>query len=746
MDKTEKYIDWKAKWIWKGSRICVNDFACLRKVFNISNCIVNGKAYISAHNHFILYINGSKVSGYVTPVPSHPQKSKYYLTYDVTELLQNGGNSICALVHYLGGGGQNYVDGMPGFIFQCHVKYRDGSEDIIISDETWKALGETPYRNGTEFQQNRRISAIEDYDARKEESDWLLYNYDDSHWNMASLSHINGCKYMLKPQEIPEGGIYEIIVPKAVGIQKCGLQVLDAGKIISGWPRFKLNGINGVKIRMRYSEDTDESGSVRHNVCNETSENYYDQYTMRGDSQESWEPCFSYKAFRYIEVTGYPSIIKPEEIEIISAGTGLTYRGNFNSSNQLLNGIYAACIQTQKNNVLGQMVDCPHREQAQYLADSDLQAETFIYNFINSTVLEKVLLDFKDIQNQDGSLPFVFPTNTDNEEFNIKIPEWDLHYITLLWKIYYMYDNTEILHQCYDTAKRIVQNYLQLIDKVIGLIPKAEGFPYGWNISDWPYPDIDESGPYLTVQNCLFYHVLGLMQEIASILGYNKERDNFRVHADRLYDAINKNLYLPDLKRFADCYNSNQSHQGTNVAAFQYGLVTEEDRSSVLDYIVGCGFVCSTLLSLNLLQLLFENGKEQEAYQLLDRVEQPGWGYMIAKRYKTIWEGFQDIESHSHAWNAYPARILAEYIVGIKATAPGFKKIDIKPYIPAGMQFAEGTVPTVKGDIYAKWIRDGESLTVKVRIPNGITACVYLPGSYKSPVSIYEQGEYVLHG
>lgn len=47
--------------------------------------------------------------------------------------------------------------------------------------------------------------------------------------------------------------------------------------------------------------------------------------------------------------------------------------------------------------------DCPHREQSQYLADSDLQAESFIYSFTESFVLEKVLFNFKDAQNDDGT-------------------------------------------------------------------------------------------------------------------------------------------------------------------------------------------------------------------------------------------------------------------------------------------------------------------------------------------------------
>ncbi len=720
-------IKWTAKWIWKNQEVNFNDFAYFRKEFPVKKAVCQAEVWVSAHNHLMLYVNGEKVSGYVTPAPTHPVKSKFYLHYDITHLLKEGNNVFGAAAHFIGGGGQNYVNGLPGFILQCHVGYEDGSDETIITDESWKVQGQTPFKNGTVFQQNRKISAIEDYDARIEETGWLHDGFNDALWEPAALSRISSAGWGMKQQTIPEGKVHEILMPSPVGVQQRSLQVFDAGKIVTGWPRLDLPGLNGVKVTMRYSEDMDDEGRVKHNVCNEKSDYYYDCYTMKGDSREIWEPDFSYKAFRYVEVTGYPEIIGPENIQIVSAGTGLTYSGYFNSSNQLLNDIYQACIQTQKNNVVGQTVDCPHREQAQYLADSDLQAETFIYNFTDRPVLEKVLLDFCDAQNTDGTFPFVFPTNTDNSEFNIKIPEWDLHFVTLLWKNYYMYDNEGILQQCYEAAQKNVNYYWTIRDEATGLIPKAEGFPIGWNISDWPYPAIDETGDFLAVQNCLFYHVLGLMSKIACILGFNQDGEEYVRQAACIRESITGYLYDPDNRLFVDSYGSVQSHQGTNVVAYQYGLVPEGDRKAVLDFITAQGFSCSTLLSLNLLQVLFENGRADAAYNLLNRTEQPGWGYMISKGYKTMWEGFQDIESHSHAWNAYPARILSEYLVGIKAAAPGFKEIEVKPYIPSGLQFAEGKVPSIHGEIYTRWDIIGSTFQLKLGIPDDCVARVTLP-------------------
>lgn len=727
IEMKETNINWKAKWIWKDHDSHVNDFAYFRKEFELLKPVRSAKVYVSAHNYFELYANGARVSGYLSPAPTHPQKSKYYLCYNVKPLLKTGMNTFCASAHYIGGDGQNYVNGLPGFILECHIDYEDGTGDVLTTDESWKVQGDTPFRNGTEFQQNRKLSAIEDYDARREEKGWLLDGFDDHSWSGACLSRINDEGWVMKPQVIPEGRIYEAIVPTRVGIQEKGLQVFDAGKIITGWPRIELPGVKGTKVRMRYSEDMDGAGRVKHNVCNEKSDNYYDQYTMRGEGTEIWEPCFSYKAFRYVELTGYPELVGPEDIKIISAGTGLTYNGYFNSSNKLLNDIYSACIQTQKNNVTGQMVDCPHREQAQYLADSDLQAETFIYNFKESSVLEKVLLDFKDAQFEDGRFPFVFPTNIDNPHFNIKIPEWDLHFVSLLWKVYYMYNNLDILRSCYQTAKKAVDYYLGSRDTTTGLVPKAEGFPIGWNISDWPYPNIDDTGKYLTVENCKLYNATRRMSAMAAVISLDDDAAQFDCQAAVLRESIIKHLYLPEKKRFADCYGSEQAHQGTNVVAFQYGLVPESDRESLLDFIAGEGFGCSTLLSLNLLQVLFENGKGREAYNLINRTERPGWGHMVAKGYKTVWEGFKDTESHSHAWNAYPARIFVEYLVGIKAAAPGFGEIDIRPFIPSDMQYAEGKVTTARGAINVRWDADDNGVTFKVSIPAGSAARILHP-------------------
>jgi len=539
----------------------------------------------------------------------------------------------------------------------------------------------------------------------------------------------------LKAQQVPEGEIEEYITPIRASEPEPGVFVFDAGKIVSGFPLIRLPGVSGATIRMRYSEQLDEHGRVMHNVCNEASDHYYDCYTMRGGEWEQWSPSFSYKAFRYVEVTGYPGRVETSQLTICSVHTAMEYSGYFHSSNELLNQIYAACIQTQKNNVLGQVVDCPHREQAQYLADADLQAETLIYNFKAFDVLEKVLSDFADAQKADGTFPFVFPSNVDCTDFNIIIPEWDLHFCTLLWKVYFYSGDPAVIERHLPAAAAMLDAYCSRIDES-GLLPIGEG----WHISDWPYPRIEHCGNYLAAQNMKLYDALQRTARMASIIGEDGEAGRLNGIADRLRPAIMAGFYRAEQGRFIDSSESENSSQGVNVLGLQFGLIEGAARDRLLAEVAQEEWTCRTLLSLNLLQVLFENGYEEQAYRLLNREEFPGWGYMIAKGDRTVWEGFDDIESHCHAWNGYPARLMAEYIVGIRALAPGFKRAAIKPCLPEGLDHAEAAVPTPYGRLEAGWRRSGQGLELNCMIPCGIMAVVVVPDQLNGSIAVEQNG------
>lgn len=715
----------EAYWIWRAERASTNDFAYFRKEFQTSGRAETALLRVSAHNTAQTFINGRRVGGYGSPAPTDTRRRKYFNEYEITDLLQSpGAHCLTVDAHYLGGSGQNYENGFPGIWVQLMIRYGDGSEQLVVSNTSWSVLSDMPHQSGTPYQQNRRISAIERYDARKHDPAWRLPGWSGyAAASMATEANTACSDWVLTQQRIPEGQISEWITPKVctpLNASDGSVQVFDAGRIGSGWPRLKLRGLAGITVRMRYSEGLDAEGRVEHRVCNENSEYYYDEYTMRGDEQEEWAPSFSYKAFRYVEITGYPEQIRPGDgIKICFAHTNLPYHGSFRCSDPLLNELYEASIRTQRNNILGQIVDCPHREQAQYLADTDLQAETLTYNFEAVEMLRKTLADFADAQLEDGTFPFVAPGNYECEEFRIRIPEWDLHFATLLWKLFETSGDVSDLSAFSSPLFRMLNGYMQRIDPNTGLLPKGGG----WNISDWPYPSVDDSGQFLTVLQLKLAHALRIAIQVSERIGRKTERDDYSRHAASVQSALTE-LFDPTCGAYRDSSGSHSRHQGVTGFALYADLVPDGFREQALSYVASCEWESRTVLSLPLLRVLWDGGREKEAFAILSRREYPGWGYMIMQGSPTLWEGWDDIESHSHAWNGYPARLLQEYVAGIRSESPGFAHAVIRPYIPDELSHAHADVWTPRGKISAGWekIPSSHKIRCTANIPDGIQA------------------------
>ena len=93
---------------------------------------------------------------------------------------------------------------------------------------------------------------------------------------------------------------------------------------------------------------------------------------------------------------------------------------------------------------------------------------------------------------------------------------------------------------------------------------------------------------------------------------------------------------------------------------------------------------------------------------------------MIREGSKTIWEGFEDIESHSHAWNCYPMRLLQEYIAGIHCIAPGFTRTEITPFFPRGITSFCTRVHAAGGSIIVQGWKD-TVVRFEVELPEGVT-------------------------
>jgi hypothetical protein len=118
---------------------------------------------------------------------------------------------------------------------------------------------------------------------------------------------------------------------------------------------------------------------------------------------------------------------------------------------------------------------------------------------------------------------------------------------------------------------------------------------------------------------------------------------------------------------------------------------------------------------------LFEAGLYEDALNEIKNY----WGYMLSKNATTCWEKVDykypeniddsNILSHCHGWSAGPADLFARYLLGIQSN-DGYKSITLNPKL-CGLDFAEGILPTIHGDIKILIDKKG----IETDLPKGIS-------------------------
>ncbi len=84
--------------------------------------------------------------------------------------------------------------------------------------------------------------------------------------------------------------------------------------------------------------------------------------------------------------------------------------------------------------------------------------------------------------------------------------------------------------------------------------------------------------------------------------------------------------------------------------------------------------------------------------------------------------------SLSHAWSSGPVSALSDFVLGVRATAPGFARWTVAPQV-GDLRWAQGTMPTPRGRIVSRWRRGGgdSSFRLTVNAPRRTSGTVAVP-------------------
>jgi alpha-L-rhamnosidase len=723
--------DWKAKWV--GAMEDPNPDAAItypapyfRKEFSVAKKIKQARVYVSGLGFYELYINGKKIGDQVlapavTNYDERPLKKLLYHyddqstqrvlynTFDVTGNISQTKNAIGIL---LGNGWYNQRDrtiegtlwyDLPKVIFQLEITYTDGSKSIIASDNSWKTTTGPLLKDG--------IFTGENYDARLELAGWNKTSYNDSKWKPAIF--VKPPTGALQLQLAPFDKITRTLQPTFDGKTKDSVYAWHLDETVSGWAAITVKGNAGSRVKIRYiSEEGDDYGQL-------------DTYTLKGGEAETWEPKFTWHAFRKIEVVSSGVVLNAQSIRVKDVHTDVAANGTFECSNPLLNKINTSYLKTQLANLHGSLSsDCPHRERLGYTGDGQVAMESALLSFDMQQFYRKWFNDMDDARNHKTG----FVTHTAPFAGGGGGPAWGSAYVIMPWLYFNYYGDTTLLRQHYAGMKQWVE-YLQTRTDAKGLITHEE--PNGWCLGDWCTPSrVQIPEPF--VNTAYFYHVTDLMAKAAAVLGKKDDRTKFI----NLAQQIKKNFNTAYFNATTNTYW--QSRQGAEVFALAFGLADGENYygifNSLLNHLekINYHFDTGILATPLLLNVLAQNSRDDIAYKIMSQEKGVGFGYLLDDKNSTLWESWNGGGSHTHPMFGSVVEWLYSSIGGIKAEAgnPGLKHFIIAPKPVADLTFCKSSYNSLYGKIRSEWkTNEKGNLDILIEVPQNTSATFVLPNN-----------------
>ena len=693
-------------------------------------------------------VNGEKIDdSEFGPLWSDYDKSVFYNTYDVTELLKDNGRKPVNIEVLLGNGFYNEQGGRyhklrisfgPPTLKMCiKVTYADGSTGNIITDRTWQYSPSELVFNS--------LYGGEDYDARIERE-----------WKPVVIQE--GPKGMLRPQMAPPVKVMERYNPvscdfltaderqKAEKIAKRvlppGTFVLDMGQNLAGVPEISVKGKPGQTVKVYVSETLTPEGA-----CNQrmTGRQHYYAYTIKGTGVEIYRPRFSYYGFRYIQIEGanlskelagslgvsdkaqYDSSL-PELTGVQSCFVHNSAKkvSEFQCSNELVNKTHELIDKATRSNMQSVFTDCPHREKLGWLEQDWLNGPGLFMNYDLTGFAAQTVRNIADAQRPNGSVPTTAPEYVVFEGPGMDVfaesPEWGGTFIMMPWMYYQYYGDDSLLKQYYPQMKKYV-DYLASVDSC-GILKQGLG--------DWyDYGDFRSGFSRNTsvplVSTAHHYRWTHLMSQIAEHLGKQNDAKELAGRSEMIKKAWQKEF---GLCRNGIGTNDMLRSQTGMAVALDLHLIDAADRQMVLDSLIadinrhGCRLTTGDVGNRYLYEVLCEENKQEVLYKMLNHYDVPGYGFQIKQGMTTLTEQW-DPANGSSMNHFMMGQIDGFHFTSLAGINIQGSHVVFSPQPVKDMKWVKASTETPYGKVAIEWTQDDHGkINAKYTVPMGMT-CEY---------------------
>ncbi len=747
-------MEFTAKWITSpvNSGVAVYTYT---KRFTAKAEVKKATLYATAMGVYVPYVNGTRVGDNVlAPGWTSYKKRVQYQTYDVTELLgkdnclQLGVGQGWAVGHIGYHNQPNFYSDHSSVFAELHITYADGSEEKIVTDESFEVYTSTVTFNEIYHgETNDKTVAIEKIGMAKEDTVETTL--------VAQVGEDIVENERLKPISL-------IVTPK-------GERVLDFGQNMTGYVQVDIKGNRGDKIVMHPAEVFDSEGNFY--MGNYRTAKNEITYVLSGE-QDSFKPLYTFQGFRYIRLTEYPfDEVDLDAFTAISVNSRLTRTGQFISGNEKINQLYHNIIWGQKSNYLDIPTDCPQRdERLGWTGDAQVFCRTAAINFDVERFFKKWLGDVALEQREDGAVFGIVPHCLQGVETRISAAWGDAACICP-WQLYLAYGNKEILKDNFTLMKRWVE-YMHHTG------PEEYLWLTGMHYGDWlamdAGPDSYEGATSTDlIASAFFAYSTELLVKAGDVLGEDVEEyralyanivKRFREYF--MEDGFPKKQlpYTEIVKRESPANNQPVDilRQGLTQTALvlilKFNLCRPEERKALGDKLaqmvrengnkMTTGFVGTPYI----MHALTEAGYTDLAYELLFQEGYPSWLYSVTRGATTMWEHWNSLKEDGSFWstamnsfNHYAYGAVFDWIFGVAVgiqpceEAPGYQTVNIAPHPDKRLGFVKSSIDSRKGKISMHWYYKGDVVYYEIEIPQGVTANLTLPSG---KTSVLQGGRY----
>ena len=718
---------------WTGRWITCDSANPRHPVF--SQCIqpakplARARLYITGLGLYEAYINGQKVGEeYLTPYSNNYNRWIQYQTYDITELMRNGGKLSVLL-------GNGWYKGRFGFtaleqkgyygnewklLADVALTYADGTEEIIGTDETW-----TVSRSCITFS---NLYDGEHVDATLPAEPAIG----------ATLSEAP--QGALEPRRSLPVTAHERLTPVKLIHTPAGETVLDIGQEIAGIFTLRVHEPAGTRIRIQTGEVLQNG-----NFYNENLRSAQSEYVYMSDGNEAvLRPHFTYYGYRYVKVEGVAHL-RPEDFTALALYSDIEMIGGAWTGSALVNQLVSNVRWGMKGNFIDVPTDCPQRDERMgWTADTQVFVPTASFLADTYAFYSKFLYDMYTEQlDLDGMVPNVVPSAGMHDCSSV----WGDAACFIPWYMYTFSGDAKILEDQFDSMKAWV-DYIQRLDGEDHAWRRH--FHFGdWLALDHPSGKVDEvrgGTPEEYIANVYYAASAQLVAKAARVLGWADEAGHYQALADAQFHEVRRE-YFSQTGRC--CINT----QTALLLALQYKLSSNEELTKqmlqqlfeVSGHKLRTGFTGMPIMA----PVLSEHGMSDLAYDLLLNEEFPGWLYEVKLGATTVWERWNSLDENGNisstgmnSLNHYAYGSIVEWIfryaLGFRVSAahPGSRHLVIAPVISEKLGKAGGFYDAPAGRYEVAWELEPEGkLRFSATVPFGCTAEIQLPEGYSVPTA-----------